>query len=625
MEHNKVSMKEVIRNIGARNLISVLFVLLAAVAVITIVTSSLYSYVKSGIYLRTEMNARQSAEEFEKYLLPSINSVLRTGYNIDHMLQQGRSNREILDFMVKETENVKRSIDKDYTGLYGWINSEYLDSSGWGSDKDYDPRKRPWYIQATAQDDRLGLIKPYVDMQTNSIVTTITYRFVSNSDSVLALDVDLKKMQGVIEQIAKSSPHGFSVVLDQGGGVVAHSEPQEVGKDYLLEHGTLGSQIARNVIREKQRQFELSFDGTNYIIYADEIRGGWYSISAIDVDVASVPLKRILAASFLLLLLTVLVIGGVFIRMSKRDIITQNMNRQLLTIGDLFDSMIEIDIPIDLFREIDGDQHTKLGTAGEQGQAQAVLNAAVLLKVDESFREQLYQFVDLSTLSERMLGKETITTEFLDTKQAWYRGRFIVAERDSAGNVLRVLWIIHSIDEEKKERARLVQLTETDGLTGIANRRGGEQKISELVQDGKGGMFIILDVNLFKSINDTYGHQTGDKALTGIANCLKEAFRSGDVVLRLGGDEFAAYAIGATSRAAGQGIIDRLFAHVDALRIPEMGDKKITISVGATLFDGSQSLQFQDLYEQADASVYISKGKDKSESHVTFYEGQPLA
>jgi diguanylate cyclase (GGDEF)-like protein len=621
MERNKVSMKEVIRNIGARNLISVLIVLVVAVGVIGTITSSLYSYVKSGIYLRTEMNARQSAEEFEKYLLPSINSVLQVGNNIDHMLQQGRPNREILDFIVKETENVKRSIDKDYTGLYGWINGEYLDSAGWGSDKEYDPRKRPWYTQTMMQGDRLVLIKPYMDMQTHSVVTTITYRFLSNSESVLALDVDLKKMQGVIERIAKSSPHSFGVVLDQAGGVVVHSEPREVGKDYLLEHGTLGSQIARNVIREKQKQFELSFEGTTYIIYADEIRGGWYSISAVNLDEASLPLKRILAASILLLMLTVLVIGAVFFRMSKRDLITRNMNRQLMTIGDLFDSMIEIDIPIDLFREIDGDEHTKLGTEGERGQAQAVLNAAVLLKVDESFREQLFQFVDLSTLSERMLGKDTITTEFLDTKQAWYRGRFIVAERDSEGNVMRVLWIIHSIDEEKKERARLVQLTETDGLTGIANRRGGEQKIRELVQEGKGGMFIILDVNLFKSINDTYGHQTGDKALTGIANCLKEAFRSGDVVLRLGGDEFAAFAIGATSQAAGQGIIERLFAHVNALRIPEMGGNKITISVGATFFDGSQNLRFQDLYEQADASVYISKDKDKSESHVTFYEG----
>ena len=621
MEHNKVSMKEVIRNIGRRNLISVLLVLLVAVGVIGTITSSLYSYVKSGIYLRTEMNARQSAEEFEKYLLPSINSVLQVGNNIDHMLQQGSPNREILDFIVKETENVKRSIDKDYTGLYGWINGEYLDSAGWGSDKEYDPRKRPWYTQTMMQGDRLVLIKPYMDMQTHSVVTTITYRFLSNSESVLALDVDLKKMQGVIERIAKSSPHSFGVVLDQAGGVVVHSEPREVGKDYLLEHGTLGSQIARNVIREKQKQFELSFEGTTYIIYADEIRGGWYSISAVNLDEASLPLKRILAASILLLMLTVLVIGAVFFRMSKRDLITRNMNRQLMTIGDLFDSMIEIDIPIDLFREIDGDEHTKLGTEGERGQAQAVLNAAVLLKVDESFREQLFQFVDLSTLSERMLGKDTITTEFLDTKQAWYRGRFIVAERDSEGNVMRVLWIIHSIDEEKKERARLVQLTETDGLTGIANRRGGEQKIRELVQEGKGGMFIILDVNLFKSINDTYGHQTGDKALTGIANCLKEAFRSGDVVLRLGGDEFAAFAIGATSQAAGQGIIERLFAHVNALRIPEMGGNKITISVGATFFDGSQNLRFQDLYEQADASVYISKEKDKSESHVTFYKG----
>ncbi|MBQ6967561.1 MAG: GGDEF domain-containing protein, partial [Lachnospiraceae bacterium] len=130
----------------------------------------------------------------------------------------------------------------------------------------------------------------------------------------------------------------------------------------------------------------------------------------------------------------------------------------------------------------------------------------------------------------------------MNPEKEWNRARFVVVERDNDGTLLSVLFMVETIDEEKKARDRLLYLSETDSMTGINNRGSGENKVRKLLLDGDGGMFMLLDVDKFKSINDTYGHAAGDKVLISIAECMRRAFRNNDVMMRLGGDEFAAFA-----------------------------------------------------------------------------------
>jgi hypothetical protein len=65
--------------------------------------------------------------------------------------------------------------------------------------------------------------------------------------------------------------------------------------------------------------------------------------------------------------------------------------------------------------------------------------------------------------------------EYLDSQKSWCRGRFVVADRDDEGTPVRALWMIESIDEEKKHRDNLKHLSETDRMTGLYNRTAGEQ------------------------------------------------------------------------------------------------------------------------------------------------------
>ena len=186
----------------------------------------------------------------------------------------------------------------------------------------------------------------------------------------------------------------------------------------------------------------------------------------------------------------------------------------------------------------------------------------------------------------------------------------IVAERDEQGKVVRVLWAIESVDEERRRRDELIHLAETDQMTGIYNRASGEHKTQEELSDGKGGMFLMLDIDHFKSINDRFGHSVGDQVIILVAECLRKAFRNGDIVMRLGGDEFAAFAPGVTSHAISDRILERFFRNLVQASVPEMHSEPIHVSVGIAFCPADDGMSFQEMYELADQSVYQSKKKE---------------
>jgi diguanylate cyclase (GGDEF)-like protein len=139
-----------------------------------------------------------------------------------------------------------------------------------------------------------------------------------------------------------------------------------------------------------------------------------------------------------------------------------------------------------------------------------------------------------------------------------------------------------------------------------------------MLKNGEGGMFVLFDVDRFKSINDTYGHSVGDMVLIEIGKCMRKTFRDKDIVLRLGGDEFAAYTPAVCSSEEGRPVIERLISSISKISIPELKGRKIEISVGAAFYMPQDTFTFDELYKQADGCTYISKKKDGS--CVTFYD-----
>ncbi|MGN1023815.1 MAG: diguanylate cyclase [Lachnospiraceae bacterium] len=150
-----------------------------------------------------------------------------------------------------------------------------------------------------------------------------------------------------------------------------------------------------------------------------------------------------------------------------------------------------------------------------------------------------------------------------------------------------------------------------DSLTRILNRRGGEDMITSCLKRSEGGAFVILDVDRFKHINDTYGHGVGDQALQSVAAVLGGAFRTTDVVMRMGGDEFIVYAVGLLNEGAIQRKLEEIRQEVHEIVLSDSEGDVVSVSMGCIINRGSFS-SYDEMYAAADSLLYRAKqeGKD---------------
>jgi diguanylate cyclase (GGDEF)-like protein/PAS domain S-box-containing protein len=174
-----------------------------------------------------------------------------------------------------------------------------------------------------------------------------------------------------------------------------------------------------------------------------------------------------------------------------------------------------------------------------------------------------------------------------------------------------VLTILRNVTDRKALEQGLRTLAELDELTGIYNRRRFQEEVEKQLRAarrfGDPLTLMLLDVDGFKKINDTYGHQTGDKALQVVARALRGAVRETDLIGRLGGDEFVAL----LTRADDRGVDRVIGALRRALRVddPAAGVSfSIEVSVGIARSDGVDET-CESLLHRADRAMYAEKYK----------------
>lgn len=168
-----------------------------------------------------------------------------------------------------------------------------------------------------------------------------------------------------------------------------------------------------------------------------------------------------------------------------------------------------------------------------------------------------------------------------------------------------IIYSFMNISDRKKLEKDLQIQSETDYLTSICNRRSGELKIQRFLDEGGGGLFCLFDVDKFKSVNDNFGHTTGDNLLIAIAGTMMKSFRSSDILVRLGGDEFVIFAEGIQDRNMAEILIRRFFGNIESMQVSGMEGHKVSISLGAVLVSEAES--FAEIYNKADSLMYECK------------------
>lgn len=163
----------------------------------------------------------------------------------------------------------------------------------------------------------------------------------------------------------------------------------------------------------------------------------------------------------------------------------------------------------------------------------------------------------------------------------------------------------------------------TDALTGLLNRRAFEQRVSALRRDNRVMAVAMADLDFFKHLNDTYGHETGDRALRLFAQVLSGSVRAQDVTCRHGGEEFIVALTGCTAESA-RTVLDGLRGRLDAA-VTVAGLPTFTVSVGVVEAGDNEDLQA--VIARADQALFQAKrdGRDRVVVHDARSQPVPVA
>ena len=216
-------------------------------------------------------------------------------------------------------------------------------------------------------------------------------------------------------------------------------------------------------------------------------------------------------------------------------------------------------------------------------------------------------------------GQGAAVGKTLDLEACRKDGKEISVQLSLSAVQMKGAWhavgILRDISERKLMEEKILSLSITDELTGLHNRRGflslAEQQL-KLAERNKSVMLLFFaDLDGLKWINDTLGHEEGDRALTESATVLKETFRTSDIIARLGGDEFAALAVDIT--AASSAIFTaRLQSLIDTRNNQENRRYRLSISVGCSYYDPEHPCSIDELMASADKLMYEQKQNKKS-------------
>ena len=218
-------------------------------------------------------------------------------------------------------------------------------------------------------------------------------------------------------------------------------------------------------------------------------------------------------------------------------------------------------------------------------------------------------------------GFVSVQVDVTDIKDAQARAR--EAQLESARHQSELALLNADLERQVAERTRLLELARemaeararTDALTGLANR-GAFLEQAERIHEtarryGRGYALMILDLDHFKRLNDTFGHLAGDRALEAFAKVLGSSIRQVDFAGRLGGEEFVSIAP-ETNAASLERLANRLCASVAGLEIP-FRDASLSMTVSIGIAELSQSdVTLEEVMSRADDALYQAKSQGRN-------------
>lgn len=271
-------------------------------------TRTLYNSSVTGVYEDGEDKVQMFATDMENYLTLSGTTLRVAADTVNLMEEAGTSSEVIERYIIDQTNNVSRDFDENFTGLYAYVNGEYLDGLEWVPPADYNPVERDWYKVALEEKGEVVIVSPYVDAQTGSVVITFA-KCISGSEedgyNVVALDVIVNHIQEVTEEIDVAGK-GYGLVVNEDGFIVAHNDASLNG-EYFQE--IYGKELLNKIVATKDGVIHSVMDGETSTLFVNPIMDQWYAVVVVEDTDLLTDVHSQLAVNIMIFLVAFLLIS----------------------------------------------------------------------------------------------------------------------------------------------------------------------------------------------------------------------------------------------------------------------------------------------------------------------------
>ena len=304
----------------------------------------------------------------------------------------------------------------------------------------------------------------------------------------------------------------------------------------------------------------------------------------------------------------------------------------LNAVSQKYISMHVIDLYADTYEAIKSTENIDIFAQDETSAQKAIRMVLGHLTQGES-QKKINEFTDLSTLEERLKGRNIIRCSFFSNATGWCEASFIRCNDGEKGNIHNVIFLVEDINEQvRRERIMLEQIRKAeeqalrteaqairDPLTGLLNQAGMEQSIQDFLKmcPAASCVLMTLGIDNFKLINDVFGHIVGDEVLIKVADILREKCPKPCFLARNGGDEFTVF----FTNTSLEEIRPFFKSFVNERTYFEANNEhhEFSMSMGAAEYP-VQTNDYKRLREMADAALYAVKMNHK-DGYQFYYEG----